>query len=156
MNLRDNKGYVGMDAALAIAVMVIIVPAIMGIILNINITKNVTRIKTSAIDIAVNTIEAAKGTTLQNNTAFRNEAYNKIKNIYNLSSNTEVEANTQDNNDELIVFLKNASYGVKLEVVDYTSSDENASENFVKTVKAIVSYKNRGNTETIELSTVIR
>ena len=40
MNLRSNKGFVTEDVAIAIIILLIIVPVIMGIVFSINSSKN--------------------------------------------------------------------------------------------------------------------
>lgn len=60
MNLKNNNGYVLTDAAIALIIILILIPTITGMIYNINRIKHGNERKTEAINIAVNTIEVAK------------------------------------------------------------------------------------------------
>ena len=40
MNLKNNKGYVGIDASIAVLILLIIIPTIAGMIYNVNKTNN--------------------------------------------------------------------------------------------------------------------
>ena len=161
MNLKDNKGYVGVDISISVIVLLILVPTIMGIVYNINSTRNKTSIKTGALNIVVNAIEVAKETAVSENDQFKISILNKIAETYNNNpskangQNVEVDTNT----GTATIFLKNASYIVKIDVTDYADdkdTDSGIHANLVKTVKATVSYKIGKNEESMDLSTVVR
>ena len=65
MNLRNNKGYVIEDISIAIIIILILVPVIMGIIFSINSSKNTEDIKSEALNILTNTMEIAKANNLE-------------------------------------------------------------------------------------------
>lgn len=158
MNLRNNKGFVGVDISVAVIILLVMVPTIMGLVFNISSVRKRSEVKTGALNIAINAIEAAKGTTLSDNATYKQEILNKIANIYNLSQDKEP---TQDveiiaAEDEAKIFLKYASYDLKIYVTDYSEDNTEALENYVKKVKAVVSYKITKDTETIDLTSIVR
>lgn len=146
MNLKDNKGFVGVDASLAVVIFLILVPTIFGIVYSINSNKNESNIKSVALNIAVNSIECAKTIDLEKSDAENAEAIlNDLKtNIYNDKITI--------NSDKKSAVITNdiASYKLEIQVTDYKG------DNIVKTVKAIVTYKFKGQEKTIDLSSVIK
>ena len=146
MNLKDNKGFVGVDASLAVVIFLILVPTIFGIVYSINSNKNESNIKSVALNIAVNSIECAKTIDLEKSDAENAEAIlNDLKtNIYNDKITI--------NSDKKSAVITNdiASYKLEIQVTDYKG------DNIVKTVKALVTYKFKGQEKTIDLSSVIK
>ena len=61
MNFKNNKGYVITDVSISIIILLILIPVIMGMVYKVNTTKRATESKAEAINILVNTLEAAKG-----------------------------------------------------------------------------------------------
>lgn len=160
MKLKSNRGYVGIDASIAVITMVILISTIMGMVFTINSNKKYAIIKTEAVNIAVNTIESAKEIELTANAAFKESILNKIESIYNSYSNKEPESDVEINasQGEAKIFTRDASYLLKIDVTDYADgkTQNGIKENLVKTVKATVTYKFGKNQENIYLSTVIR
>lgn len=140
MNLKNNKGYVGVDISLAVIILLIFVPTIMGMVYLVNSSKSATIVKTEAMNIAVNAIEIAKGIdSLQNLT---------VANVIEQFCTT-YSATSTSNSSSARITTETASYTLGVQVTDY------ASDNKVKTVKAIVAYKIGNDVKTLELSTVI-
>ena len=139
MKLKDEKGYVGVDISIAVIILLIIVPTIMGMVYNINSSKNVSKVKSEAISIAVNALEAAK----------------KIE-LADLDDNSILEALIADGLQidtttiPAIITTARATYKLVINVTDYKG------DNLVKTVKAIVTYKVGRQEKNIELSTVLK
>lgn len=151
MNLKkNNKGYVGVDISIAVIILLILIPTIMGIVYSNNSTIALADTKAGAINIAVNAIEAAKGiANLENVTP---------QNIYNeLSEGTYNGKMGLNSDNEEVIQTDKASYKLTVTVTDYSEIDTNATANMVKTVKAVVQYKIKGKElQSIELSTVLR
>ena len=61
MKLKNDKGYVLTDVSISVIILLILTPVIMGLVYRINSTKRNSEIKSEAINIAVNSLEAAKG-----------------------------------------------------------------------------------------------
>ena len=147
MNLKNNKGYVAVDASIAILILLIMVPTIVGMIYNVNKTNNYIDRKTEAISIAVNTIEAAKGIDVGslNLDAVKQELKSKI---YTDLDETEMTL-TKDEN----------TYKIEVRITDYADTDDgraiSAQSGYVKEVKVIVTFKSGQQLKNIELNTVI-
>jgi len=155
MEFRNNKGYVMTDMSIAVIILLILVPTIMGLVYNIGINKRATESKSEAINIAVNAIEAAKGISL--------EDLNEQKILEFLDTNNEIYHYTFTDknfvNKEGTIETEKASYKLLINVEDFANNEnapENVTPNVVKTVKATVNYRLRGEDQEIELSTVVK
>lgn len=149
MNLRNNKGYVIEDISIAIIIILILVPVIMGIIFSINSSKNMEDIKSEALNILTNTMEIAKANNLEELTV--------TKIIEGLSSlyGDKIQSNT----NPIVIKTDKASYQLEIQVVDYADDTTNhvgANPNVVKTVKAIIEYRVSGKNQKMDLSTVVQ
>ena len=151
MKLKNNKGYVMTDISIAIIILLILVPTIMGMVYNIRATKRSTEAKAEAINIATNLIETAKGIDI--------EDINAETVLENTKTNIYKEKLTI-NNSEGVINTNNSSYKVSVDVVDFatTHSDEvpQPKQNIVKTITAKVEYRLSGKTQEITLKTVIK
>ena len=147
MKLRNNKGYVMTDISIAVIILLILVPTIMGLVYNIGATKRATEAKAEAINIATNTIEAAKGLEL--------EAINTQSVLENIQTNIYKEKMTISENNGVITTNK-SSYKVSVDVADYADSHNEVQPNVVKTITAKVEFRLGGKTQEITLKTVIK
>jgi len=161
MNFRKNKGYVAIDASIAVLVLLIIIPTIAGMIYNVNKSNDLIDRKTEAISIAINTIETVKGIGVSgdiNETVVRN----KLSDIYTL---TEDNTFTSENIDDKINSIQGTltkdenTYKIQIDLQDYANTTEGkaqtASSGYVKTAKVIVTFKSGKQEKNIELNTVI-
>ena len=156
MNLRNNKGYVITDVSIAVIILLILVPVIMGMVYGIGASKLATEVKSEAINIAINTIEESKLLPFD-----ENALDNKSPEVYILnnvqSKIYHVEHMSVDENEKnAVINTDKASYKLEIQVTDYNTINTEADENIVKMVKATVEYKIRGETKKVELSTVIK
>lgn len=173
MNIRNNKGYTGIDVSIAILIFVILVPLIMGVAYNISKSGNYTDQKAFAINVATNSLETAK-------------IVSKIENIYSktedIPENQEgdtlltkltttmqnIDTNNQptittENSQESIRFVvkdqKNNRYKVQIDVQDYIdtldSQPDDAKRNVVKKVTTKVYFSTGKTEQNIEISTVV-
>lgn len=156
MNLRNNKGYVLTDVSVSIIILLIMVPVIMGIVYQINITQRTIETKTEAINIAINAIEAAKGISVEE--LDEEKIIDVIKEDNNKTYRVIDDA---DDSKKIILktFDKNSedkfSYQLSLNVDDFgVTLGENP--NVVKTVGAVVKYRIKGEDKEIKLSTVVK
>ena len=83
MNFKNNKGYVVVDATIAVIILMILIPVLMGMVYRVNLTNHETKIKAEVINILVNTIETAKGIELENLT--EEKVINKLQDTYTIS-----------------------------------------------------------------------
>lgn len=144
MNFKNNKGYVVVDATIAVIIFMILIPVLMGMVYRVNLTNHETKIKAEVINILVNTIETAKGIELENLT--EEKVINKLQDTYTISKTS--------NSAVITTFI--ASYKLKVSVVDYHDTHSDAKENVLKTVKAVVTYKIGNKEKTMDLSTVVK
>lgn len=157
MNLKNNKGYVMTDISIAVIILLILVPVIMGILYNVNSARNSSNVKSVALNIVTNSLEAAKGIDMDSED-FIGAVLMEVKSIYDANSNKEKDTEIDKENGIATIYLKNASYQLLVEVEDYADDKEkhpDALENVVKTVTATVSYKIKGQEQSINISTVI-
>ncbi len=176
MKLKSNKGYVGIDISMALLIILVLVPIIAGGIYNINKTKNEIKRKSEAVNMAVNIIETAKGIDL---TEFDSEdnsdqkMLEKIKDEPNIINEYPISFPVDETTGKLIVTedenkstkitgtvdktvnKDKSTYKVTISVKDYSKVDTSAQENKIKTVTVKVEYRAGGETENIELSTVL-
>lgn len=169
MDIRNNKGYTGIDVSIAILIFVILVPLIMGVAYNISKSGNYTDQKAFAINVATNSLEAAKTVSKIEN------VYSKTEDIpENLEGDTlitklttiiqNIDTNNQpaiatENGKESIFFIvtdqKNNRYKVVTDVVDYADTISEGSKNVVKKITSKVYYSTGNKEQNIEISTII-
>ena len=150
MNFKKNKGYVAVDAALAVFILVIMIPTKTGMIYNINKNNKSIDRKTEAISIAVNTLEVAKGIGIEGMKTKTSDsiATDVITNLQNqLYSGLSITDGTLEKDSN--------TYKIEVTVEDYADTHTDATNDLVKTVKVIVTYKVGNKEENIELNTVV-
>lgn len=154
MNLRNNKGYVLTDVSVSIIILLIIVPVIMGIVYQINITQRTIETKSEAINIAINAVEAAKGISVDklDEKEIIEELMGDGERIYSITKET-------DNSAKIITHDEKGnekfSYLLLLSLKDFGAT-QGESSNVVKTVNATVRYRLKGENKEISLSTVVK
>ena len=177
MKLKNNKGYVGIDASIAVLVLLIIVPTIAGLIYNVNKSNNLIDRKSEAISIAVNTIETIKGIGVS---SFNADSFDETIIVTRLNNIYTEEINSHLNSDEktvttetdgtktidgLILEKGENTYTIKIQIQDYANTQaaqdrENATgvevkSECVKQIKVIVGFRTGKQQKDIELNTVI-
>lgn len=159
MKLRNNKGYVMTDASIAIIILLILVPTIMGMIYSLNVTKRNTETKAQAVNIAVNVMETAKGMELSDdlNGQVILESLGDSQGIYHgMMGTIEEEEINGKNISKAVITKDNASYKVYVDVIDYAEENTEAKQNVLKTVIVNVQYKASGQENEISLKTIIK
>ena len=138
--VRNERGVTGIDVAIAVIIIFIFVSMIAVIISRINSTSREIELKTEALDIAI--------TEIRNVEEQGFEEYETL----NKSSTSDKHGNS----------LVNQATGVQgyyktISVLDYTDIEGNESEipNLVKKVTVTINYQFKGETQSIELSTIL-
>jgi len=159
MNLRNNKGYVMTDASIAIIILLILVPTIMGMIYSLNASRRTTETKAQAVNIAVNVIETAKGMEMSDELDGQAilESLGDSQGIYDGMMGTIGQEEINGKNIYTAVVTKdNAGYKVYVDVIDYSEEHNEAKKNILKTVIANVKYKAGGQENEITLKSLIK
>lgn len=150
MKIKNNKGFVGVDATIAIIILLIFIPTISAMIYNINKENKSIERKSQALNFAVNVMETTKKIELQDLSLEKIET--EIINYYNegvIISNTELT-------DGIINIAKdNINYNLTITIQDYSEINNTVDENRAKWVKVVVTYLVGGNEQNIELATVV-
>ena len=144
MNLKKQNGYVGVDIAVSLLILMILLPTITGMIYNISKTNSENARVAKAISLTTNALEVAKsiGASTLNTTNWQTGIKSEFTEIKSEGSYMVLEENT-------------GSYKINLKIIDYADSNEGAIANKVKTVTAEVQYFISGKTKSIKISTVI-
>lgn len=169
MNLRNNRGYTGIDISIAILILVILIPIIGGIIYNISSDGNNINKKTYAVNLATNVLEIAKGIDdikyvyskteeAPEDSELKSFLYFLNNKIQNKLTNPAIQ--TEDEKQYIIFTVadqKGNHYKVKIDVTDYSevTTSQNPKSNVVKEVKTNVTYNIGKKNQNIEISTVI-
>ena len=148
MNIKSNKGYVGIDVSVAVIILLIAIPAIMGFVFNANSSKHISELKTEAVNIAVNVMESAKGLGLTD------VSVDGI--LQALSSTYGAEITLDLENDFATIKKQNATYKVTVTVTDYNTTNNSATEGVLKTVNTKVQFWAENQTQEVQLSTVLK
>ena len=157
MDLRNNKGYTGIDISITILILVILIPVITGMAYNIGKSNSGIEQKSYAITEASSALEVAKSVT-------------NIENIYSKKSDTpevvvedddyikKLKSNFQDKLvDEPQIKEEEGNEKIVFVTKDFanTGTIEGAKKNIVKKITAKVIYSIGNKTENIEISNVI-
>lgn len=160
MNFKNNKGYVITDVSISIIILLILIPVIMGMVYKVNTTKRATESKAEAINILVNTLEAAKGIGVTDlvdsgETTAKKLIFEKIKeDIYKEKISFE-----ENESESAIVDTDKGKYLLSMEIVDFADSENSTVDvqrNVVKIVKAKIEYRINGKNEELNISTVLK
>ena len=135
MNLKNNKGYTGVDISIAMIIIMIFIPTLFGISYSVQKTSSEVKRKSEAIAIATDIIESAKTVS-----------YNSLDNLSAESYISSLETK----------YSKNVSYDINIEVANYYPADVNEEDRVdqIKTVKVTVTYPIGNKTKSIDISTV--
>ena len=160
MKLKNDKGYVLTDVSISVIILLILTPVIMGMVYGIYSSKRNTEIKSEAINIAVNSLEAAKGIGASdllntNGTNAETLILNKL-NEENYSNRLNID---QNEGKTATLNTDKGSYMLILSITDYADSEnapEDVMRDIVKTVNATVRYRINGNDQEISFSSAIK
>ena len=172
MNLKNNKGFVGVDISIAILLLVIIVPTITGMIFNINKSRNGTKRQAQATNIITNAMEISKIVEYtSDDDTFLDEIFKRIEIQYSgniIESSVEPVNNSSVANKEnwtengatyslttgiLNLRIDEIVYQLKISIQDNSEVENGAVEGEKKIVRSKVTYKLGSEEKTISLKT---
>lgn len=134
MKLKNNKGFTGIDIAIATIIFIVFISIITNLFYNLSTTAKKIERKTIATNLCINIIETIKQTDFDK-----------------LTSTDDVEMN--------IDTLETLS-GKTIEIPDgYTPEiiiEDYNNENVIKILNVTISYKQNKNTEKITIETLVK
>ncbi len=153
MNLKNSKGYTGVDISVAMIIILIFIPTIFGVIYNIQKTNSHVERESEAVRIATDIIENAKSFDYNDLTITR--LYQElISGNYNTSTYT-INGQIGDNYRYLSkTGSKNEHYQIQVYLENYYPEGV-TQEDLVKKIKVTVIYPTGNITKTIDISTLI-
>lgn len=138
--VRSERGVTGVDIAISVIIIFIFVSIVSVLISRTNSRAREVELKTEALDIAI--------------TEIRNVEVQGFEEYETLNKSSTLDKNGNS--------LVNQATGVQgyyktISVLDYTDIEGNESEipNLVKKVTVTISYQFKGETQSIELSTIL-
>lgn len=134
MNLKSNKGFTGVDVAIAGIVLIIFMSLITGLFYNISSTNKKIERKSMATQLAIKTIETMKKTKFEE--LVPNMTLNELNEVQELEENK-------------IQNIPNG-YNIVISVQKYND------EEVIKIISVEVSYINGKNTENVKLETLVK
>lgn len=135
MNLKNNKGFAGVDVAVATVIFIVFVSLVASLFYNTaNTSKKIQR-KATATNLCIEIIEALK------------------------ASNFDDLADTTEDNPMTIETLNSIS-GRNIEIPDgYNQQihiEDTIGDNLVKVLKVTVSYQQKNNVEDVMIETLVK
>lgn len=145
MNIKDDKGFTGVDITVAIIIVVIFVGIIATLFFNYSITSQEIERQGKASEYSISIIEKIKNDNF--------EKYKKGENLdYNLYENESI---TSDSFKD-IISSPESGYYVTVNVKDYKKDRPEATIiNIIKKITVTVSYKVANQDKDVTISTII-
>lgn len=133
--LKSENGITGIDITVSVLIITLFVAMLTTIFFNINTDSKAMERKTEATHYAISLIEDIK-----------NKSFEELNNFIDTQGSSILDENG-----------KQTPYTKKIFVIDYAEMEGNKDKkpNIVKKVTVEVSYMNKGETEKIELSTLL-
>lgn len=151
MNLRNNKGYTGIDISVAMIIILILIPTTFGIVYNLQKTSVRTEREVIALNITTDILEIAKNLDYSEvvisseDSGFKQVLSNKYTNLQVLN----VPENTLN-----CTYVGNNDVHYKIQVSIF--SDDLEKINFVKKITVTVTYPVGNSTKSLDISTVLQ
>ena len=163
MNLRNNKGYTGIDISVAMIIILIFIPTIFGIVYNMQKTRARTERQVVAVNIATDILEIVKSLNYENvDVSEEGELNNLLKQRYTLSSyNSNIDTQEEKFSQYsyyTFVGTNNEHYRIQVGILNHFPEGEENTDGtgYVKQVKVIVTYPVGNTTKNINISTVVK
>ena len=162
MNLKNNKGYTGIDISVAMIIILIFVPTIFGIVYNLQKTRARTEREASAINIATDILEIAKSLNYEEINLSDGTFKTSLDSIYTSSNyNSNIDISEEDYTYVYYTYAddeNNVHYRIQVGVLIYFPESETnpSTDGLIKQVKAIVTYPIGNTTKSINISTVLQ
>lgn len=134
MNLKSNKGFTGVDIAIASLAFIIFVSLITGLFYNISSTNRKIDRKSTASQLAIKVIETMKRTN-----------FDELQ----LNMTTLESLNNVQQEEDKIINIPNG-YNIEISVEKYRE------EETIKTIRVIVSYEVGKDTENVKIETLVK
>lgn len=131
MNLKEEKGFTGIDISISAIIIIIFVSLITSFFYQATITSKRLERNATATNLCIEIIETLKSVDFNNLT----KTTMTIDEVNAISGRTIIIPN---------------GYNTNIEIEDYND------ENLIKTLKVIVSYKQNTEVKTIKLETLIK
>lgn len=132
MNLREKKGFTGIDISIAVIIILIFIPTVFGVVYNVSKVRQVVVRESTSISKAVETLEESKKLGIEN-----------------------VETTYPDNYET--TFTDNDETAYKLQVsYERPSQYTTSGLDLVKKIIVKVTYPTGNTTKTIEMSTILK
>lgn len=162
MNLRNNRGYTGVDISVAMIIIMLFIPTIFGMTYNIKKTESYNTKKGHATQIAIEILEMAKSVEYQNLNFNNDNSENFLNKLISRFGNT-VKPDVSNNSYVYKIFALSGSNGeifeIRVGLKNYYPADidyYHANQDVIKKVNVIVTYSVGAKTETIELCLPIK
>lgn len=164
MNLRNNKGYTGVDISVAMIIILIFIPTIFAVVNNIQRLNAKAERQANAVNIATDILEIAKSINYDGVETVINESDPDSKKIFITRLNTKygtptyeaIASDTVEEDYEYVYYSysgdKNVHYRIQIGLLNY----EPDSADLVKKIKVTVTYPVGKNTKSINISTVLQ
>ena len=161
MNLRKEKGYVGIDLATSVIVLMLLIPTIMALVYNLNTCNQDTERKGNAINFATTILEVVKGADFENleTQIMQKNLYKNAQNENILGDNITITEETPlgDENKRIVISKiedkKQVHYRATIGIKDYIVAED--EDILVKTISVEIEYPLGKNQKKVLLSTVI-
>ncbi len=154
MNLKNNKGYTGVDISIAMIIILIFIPTIFGILYNIKKARTKTEREAFSLNIATDVLEIAKSLEYSEVVISEQESEFKrlLNNKYNILqiSNNTANYSYSDYND--------VHYNIQVTVSNYypPGIEDDEKHDYVKQATVTVTYPTGNTTKSINISTVLQ
>lgn len=168
MNLRNNKGYTGVDISVAMIIILIFIPTIFAVVNNIQRLNAKAERQANAVNIATDILEIAKSLNYDGVETVISETDPDTKKAFITSLNAKYgtptyEAIASDTVEDKYRYVyysysgeKNVHYRIQIGVLNYEPENVQSSADLVKKIKVTVTYPIEKNTKNIDISTVLQ
>lgn len=163
MNLKNNKGYTGVDISVAMIIILIFIPTIFAVVNNIQRINAKAERQANAVNIATDILEIAKSLNYDGVETVINESDPDNKKAFITRINSKYgtptyEAITSDNVEDDYEYVyysysgeKNIHYRIQIGLLKYETEPD-----LVKKIKVTVTYPVGKDTKNIDISTVLQ
>lgn len=168
MNLRNNKGYTGVDISVAMIIILIFIPTIFAVVNSIQRTTERSERQANAVNIATDILEIAKSLNYDGVETVINESDPDNKKAFITSLNAKygtptyetITSDVVEDDYEYVYYSysgeKNVHYRIQIGLWKYKPEETQPSPDLVKKIKVTVTYPVGKNTKSINISTVLQ
>ena len=156
MNLRNNKGYTGIDISVAMIIILIFIPTTFGIVYNMQKTRVRSERVANCINVATDVLELAKNMDYSEVIISENSEF--IRNLNNNYLDLQILENTDNIVNCSYIDNSNVHYKIEVSITNQYPSEIQESEkrDYVKKITVTVTYPVGNTTKSINISTVLK